>query len=135
MGHSGAGYFMRRCATKFPQEVVGAVVVDVGALRIKLHCSNDLQAQLFKVPWSFPRAGRQVHVGHGVTALKAWPCRGLGRDSSDAAEQTVDPAVNLRATATGEPHTLGGGKKRLDLNQTQLLGSKHADHPCSACPL
>ena len=51
------------------------------------------------------------------------------------AEQTLHPGVNLRATATGKPHTLRGRKKCLDLNQTQLLCSKHADHPSSACPL
>src|ERR1019366_8189821 len=51
------------------------------------------------------------------------------------AEQTLHPAVNLRATASGKPHTLRGRKKCLDLNQTQLLCSKRADHPASACPL
>jgi len=51
------------------------------------------------------------------------------------AEQALHPAVNLPAPATGEPHTLRGRKKCLDLNQTQLLCSKHADHPSSACPL
>src|ERR1019366_7606894 len=51
------------------------------------------------------------------------------------AEQALYPAVNLRAAASYKPHTLRGSKKCLDLNQTQLLGSKHADHPSSACPL
>jgi hypothetical protein len=51
------------------------------------------------------------------------------------AEQALHPAVNLCAPATGEPHTLRGRKECLDLNQTQLLCSKHADHPSSACPL
>jgi hypothetical protein len=51
------------------------------------------------------------------------------------AEQALYPAVNLRATASGKPHTLRGAKKRLDFHQTQLLCSKHADHPSSACPL
>src|SRR5271157_2322611 len=51
------------------------------------------------------------------------------------AEQTFHPAVNLRAAASDKPHTLRGPKKCLDLNQTQLLCSKHADHPSSACPL
>src|ERR1017187_9146325 len=51
------------------------------------------------------------------------------------AEQALYPAVNLRAAASYKPHTLRGSKKCLDLNQTQLLCSKHADHPSSACPL
>ncbi len=51
------------------------------------------------------------------------------------AEQPLHPVVNLRAITSSKPHTLRGGKKRLDLNQTQLLRSQHADHPPSACPL
>jgi len=51
------------------------------------------------------------------------------------AEQALYPAVNLRATASDKPHTLRGDKKRLDLNQTQLICSKHVDHSSSACPL
>src|ERR1039457_3753942 len=51
------------------------------------------------------------------------------------AVQALYPAVNLRAAASYKPHTLRGSKKCLDLNQTQLLCSKHADHPSSACPL
>src|ERR1019366_2302236 len=51
------------------------------------------------------------------------------------AEQALYPAVNLRAATSHKPHTLRGGKKCLDLYQTQLLCSKHADHPSSACPL
>jgi len=51
------------------------------------------------------------------------------------AKQAIYPAVNLRTAASHKPHTRRGTKKRLDLNQTQLLCSKHADHPSSACPL
>ncbi len=51
------------------------------------------------------------------------------------AEQALHPAVNLRAAATFKPHTVRGRKKCLDLNQAQLLCTKHADHPSSACPL
>jgi len=50
------------------------------------------------------------------------------------AEQQLYTAVNPRAHATGEPNTFRGGKKCLDLNQTQLLCSKHADRSSSACP-
>jgi hypothetical protein len=50
------------------------------------------------------------------------------------AEQPFNPAVDLCAAASDKPNTLRGPKKCLDLNQTQLLGSKHADHPSSACP-
>src|ERR1019366_8036264 len=82
-----------------------------------------------------PRGLRPAESGH---VLDVGPKKPLGAPLLKRvlvmAEQTLHPAVNLRAPATGEPHTLRGGKKCLDLNQTQLLGSKHADHPSSACP-
>jgi pimeloyl-ACP methyl ester carboxylesterase len=53
MGHSGAGFFMREYATKYPQDVVGMVMVDVGTPRLQLRGSKELQAvNNFKVPWS-----------------------------------------------------------------------------------
>jgi pimeloyl-ACP methyl ester carboxylesterase len=51
MGHSGAGFFMRGYATKYPQDVVGMIMVDVGTPRIQLRGSKELQAEGFKVPW------------------------------------------------------------------------------------
>src|ERR1039458_7713806 len=83
-----------------------------------------------------PRGLRPAESGH---VLDVGPKKPLGAPLLKRvlvmAEQTLHPAVNLRAPATGEPHTLRGSKKCLDLNQTQLLCSKHADHPSSACPL
>jgi len=51
------------------------------------------------------------------------------------AEQALHPAVNLRAAEAGKPHTLGDREKCFDLNQAQLLFTKQADHPSSACPI
>ncbi len=52
MGHSGAGFFMREYATKYPQHIVGMIMVDVGSPRLQLRGSKELQAENnFKIPW------------------------------------------------------------------------------------
>ena len=80
-----------------------------------------------------PRGLRPAESGH---VLDVGPQKPLGppllKRVLVIAEQALHPAVNLRAAASDKPHTLRGGKKCLDLYQTQLLCSKHADHPSSA---
>jgi len=45
------------------------------------------------------------------------------------------PGLRNRCGRSSESGFSSGRKKSLDLDQTQLLCSKHADRPSSACPL
>ena len=79
-----------------------------------------------------PSGLRPTEAGHAldISSQKPFGAPPLKRILVKA-EQALHPAVHLRAAASGKPHTLPGRKKCLDLNQTQLLCSKHADHPSS----
>jgi hypothetical protein len=83
-----------------------------------------------------PRGLRPAEPGHVLDVGPQKPLRPpLLKRVLVMAQQPFHPAVNLRAARIRQTAHCPRQKKCLDLNQTQLLCSKHADHPSSACPL
>ena len=102
-------------------------------------CATSLRTTAsltFSMAANQPRGLRPAEPGHVLNVGPQKPFRAPPlKWVLVMAEQALNPAANFRAAATFRAHTLRGREKCLDLNQAQLLCSKHADHPSSACPL
>src|SRR5580700_9775984 len=81
-----------------------------------------------------PRTLRAAQAGH---PLHVGPDQSLGRPLLSpillVAQQRLGPSVDLGPAIPRKPYAPGGRQKRLQLDQAQLLASKHDDHLPLAC--